>query len=245
MSLSVAQLRCSEAIRSGLECHKGEPLRFLTLTSIPSMKRSITVCFKILVKRIECMTPQMFVDLGFIHKGRLSYYFPGLDKNDFLSLDYLFVLTSEGACGVLHILFFGDYLNENWLKDSWFDITGGARSLIIKNVAVGNFDDVAGYVVNQSKNVFGYVVGQSEYVRCGYSANWVYPGWRKDFDSLKTVYCYSNRFGKHHRSDYVTKRGLTPRFVSDGLSHWERWLRWLSSRSTFQGNLDMWLSEKL
>jgi hypothetical protein len=147
---------------------------------MPNMKRSISDCFKILVNRIERLYPIKLVELGLILERRLSYYFPDLEPYDNLRFDYLYVLTSEGAKGVLHILYFGDYINEKWLKKNWNDITGGARQLVIESIENDtNSKKVARYIVSQ------YVAGQSKYIRHSYSKNWIYKGWRKDFNKLR------------------------------------------------------------
>jgi hypothetical protein len=225
MKWTGAQWGCYNAIRSGLLCHKGK-LRFLTLTSAVDMKRSISDCFKVLVNRIERMTPSRFVKLGFIPVGKVLYYFPDLGLNDPLKLDYLYVLTSEGANGVLHVLYFGSYLNEKWLKDSWEEITGCARQLFIENVKDCESDakDVARYIVNQSK-IFGYVAGQSKYVRHSYSKDWIYRGWRSDFIKLKFVCCHNDRFVYSVLSD----------------DYWKHWDKWLSSRSVYNSDINAWL----
>ena len=230
MKWTPAQWGCYYAIRSGLLCHKGKPLRFLTLTSIVGMRRSIADCFKILVKRIERMTPLDFVSQGFILERRLSYYFPDLGCHDFLRFEYLFVLTSEGANGVLHVLYFGDYLNEKWLKDSWEDITGGARQLFVENIKENENDvkEVARYIVNQSK-IFGYVAGQSKYVRHSYSKDWIYRGWRSDFNRLKYVCGHKDIFVKSVLS----------------ADYWRHWSNWLSSRNFYDSNLDLWIKDNL
>jgi len=225
-----AQRACYYAIRSGLLCHNGNSLRFLTLTSTVDMKRSISDCFKVLVNRIERMTPLKFIERGVIPKSKLAYYFPDLDHKKSLKLDYLYVLTSEGASGVLHVLYFGDYLNEMWLKDNWEDITGGARQLFIENIkdSETNVKEVAKYIVNQNK-IFGYVAGQSKYVRHSYSKNWVYRGWRTDFIKLKFVCCHKDRFKNSSLS----------------ADYWKHWYQWLSSRSSYNCNIDMWISRNL
>jgi len=198
------------------------------LTSVVDMKRSIADCFKVLVNRIERMTPLRFVDLGFIQESKLSYYFPDLCCDDFLTFDYLYVLTSEGVNGVLHVLYFGDYINVDWLRDAWIDITGGARQLRVENVIDSNVKDVARYIVNQGK-IFSYVAGQSMYVRHSYSKDWIYRGWRSDFDKLKFVCLHKDRF-------------VNSLLSSD---YWRHWHSWLSSRSAYNSDIDMWISRNL
>jgi len=216
-----SQWNCYNAIRSGLICHKGERLRFLTLTSVADMKRSISDCFKVLVNRIERLYPLKLVDLGLIEKRKLSYYFPDLKSDEKLRFDYLYVLTSEGACGVLHVLYFGSYINEKWLKDNWENITGGARQLVIENVDGLTGKNVARYVVSQ------YVSGQSRYVRHAYSKNWIYKGWRSDFNKLRR-FCFN--------SDRFPNSVLSKDF-------WFEWNRWLSVGRFSYGHIQLYIDD--
>ena len=196
LKYSNSQLNCLTAIKSGCLVHDGEILRFLTLTSISNMNRSLTKCFSVLVNRIERLYPLKFVELGFIKRNKLGYYYSYLDYYKNLRFDYLYVLTSEGVNGVLHVLYFGDFIHEKWLKDNWENITGGARQLIIEKVRndLRHKERLSRYVVNQRK-LFGYVSGQCKYVRHSYSKNWVYKGWREHFKHLLRV-CYSDRYPK-------------------------------------------------
>jgi len=231
---SFAQHCCFQAIRSGVLCHKGRTLRFLTLTSCVGMARSIEACFKLLVERIERMTPGRFVELGFVSAYRMEHYFPGLGHDEFVDFDYLSVLTSEGASGVLHILYFGDYLPERWLKIVWSEITGGAwiANISIVNVSCDDAKAVSFYVVNQCK-VFNYVAGQSKYVHHSYSRDWVYRGWRSDFDKLKS-FC---RIMELHTERYPTS------VISSDF--WKEWFYWLSSRKFYNSNLDLWIENNI
>jgi hypothetical protein len=197
------------------------------------MKRSITDCYKIIVERINRLTPNRLVELGYLDEKKLKYYFPELEVNDVLIFNYLYVLTSEGANGVLHILYFGSYLNERWLKDVWEEITGGARQLFIENIGISktSVDEVTKYVINQS-NVFGYVTGQSKYVRHAYSMNWVYRGWRSDFDKLKHFFHYEGyeKFPYH----------VIPN------NFWKAWFDWLRLRKMkefIQFDIDYWIEQ--
>ena len=124
------------------------------------------------------------------------------------------------------------------------DISGCVHQLRIERVSDDNFLDVAHYVVNQQRgahgslfgcsvsghdNVFGYVTNQSEYVRCGYSGNWIYRGWRKDFDRLRFVCSHL---------DFYPNCKLSADF-------WKEWCIWLSSLSIIQSSLDMWMFKDL
>lgn len=211
MKWSSAQWRCYNSIRCGLMAHKDKTLRFLTLSSVSDMDRSITVCFRILVDRIERLYPMKMVNLGLISKGNMKFYYPDLNPFDKLTFDFISVLTSEGVAGVLHILYFGDYLNEKWLKSNWKDITGGAWNLHVSKVDVNkSVKDLTYYVVSQTK-IFQYVTGQGSYVRHHYSKRWVYSGWRKDFNRLRYA-CSSAGKEKYPNSKFGV--------------FWTEWRRW-------------------
>lgn len=216
MRWSKAQMRCYDAIRSGAVVHSGEVLRFLTLTSVKDIRKPILTCFRLLVKRISRLCPNDFVKLGLITSQMLGYYFPYRDVGNSLVFEYLFVLTSEGN-GVLHVLYYGDFIHEKWLKDNWELISGG-RNLFIENVLDSDIslDEVSKYVVNQSK-VFNYVSAQSKFIKHGYSRNFVYPYWKVDFYSMRKDYSHScyEMFGDWNHFDFKV--------------FWSMWSKWLSS----------------
>jgi hypothetical protein len=203
------------------------------------MVRSIEACFDLLVKRIGRMTPGRFIELGFIPESWMVHYFPGLGRDECVEFDYLSVLTSEGANGVLHILYFGDYFPEKWLKTTWNEITGGAwiANISIVNVSCDDALAVTKYVVNQNHGrVFGYVAGQSKYVRHAYSSHWIYRGWRSDFDKLKS-FCYVR--SRYPEGD---RRGYSHSIVSSDF--WKEWFNWLTYRHLHYSvdmDIDFWI----
>jgi hypothetical protein len=223
MKWSNAQIGCFRAIGSGVSCHVGKTLRFLTLTSSASMRGSIEDCFSVFVKRVKRLTPKGLLRMGYICDADLDFYFPNHGIGEVLAFDYLSVLTSEGVAGVLHILYFGDWLPQHWVSDVWKDISGVASIIDIRKVDVSDNDiwKVARYVVNQCK-LFRYVAGQSKFIRHSYSSNWVYRGWCRDFDCLRR-FCRDVRLGK---------------FARYGVHHpygdfWSEWYKWLLVRNRF------------
>jgi hypothetical protein len=205
------------------------------------MARSIEACFDLLVKRINRMTPGRFIEFGFVPAYRMEHYFPGLGRDECIAFDYLSVLTSEGANGVLHILYFGDYLPEKWLKTVWREITGGAwiANISIVNVSCDDALSVTRYVVNQSK-AMGYVAGQSKYIHHSYSSHWVYKGWRSDFDKLRTFCHARSRYPKDNPKSYPNA------VISDDF--WREWFDWLVYRRVYYpavDDIDFWISRNL
>lgn len=202
--LSKSQFLCFRSIIGSKIIHEGEILRFMTLTTVKDMSRSIMKCFNVLVKRI---------------------------KREYGYFEYLFVLTSEGVNGVLHILFYGSYIDQGWLSDNWKDITNGAFIVGLNVVKEDNSKRLFRYVVSQI-NLFGYVAGQSKYIRCGYSKDFIYKGWKKDYLDMHRFYFFKYwqyQYGSFHYSlDY---------FKGFPLTYWDfynDWLMFLSIKRVFK-----------
>lgn len=223
MKWSDAQWACFHAIESGVLCHGGKTLRFLTLTSCVGMRGSIEDCFSVFVRRVKRLTPKVLLRLDYICDADLEFYFPDHGINDVLTFDYLSVLTSEGVAGVLHVLYFGDWLPQYWVSDVWKDISGVADVVDIRKVDVSgdNVLKVARYVVRQCK-LFKYVSGQSKFIRHSYSSDWVYRGWCHDFDCLRR-FCRDVRFGKFSRYGVHHPYG----------DFWSEWHKWLLCRKHY------------
>lgn len=94
-----------------------------------------------------------------------------------MKFDYLKIETYEGANGVFHILYFGDYIPQKWLSDNWKDITETAYIVDIRAVRKGvyNSKKLASYCVSQ------YCSGQSKFVRYSWSWGWCFRGFVKWF----------------------------------------------------------------
>lgn len=167
-----AQKRAYARIRMGLKRHKGERLRFLTLTSAPDMKRPMAEAFRALKERLKRRTPHKLMKEGYLTKGQIRKFYQGRFMSP-LRFDYIKIETEEGPNGVYHILFFGDYIPQAWIADTWEELTGKARVVWIRETKKGVFNDkkLASYCVSQ------YVTGgQSEYVRFSCSWGWAFRG---------------------------------------------------------------------
>lgn len=151
------QKRSFHKILSGLKKmgYKHEVVRFLTLTSA-SFNERLNADFGVLVKRI---------------------------RKKFGRFDYYRVRTSEGN-GVLHVLYGGEFIPQNWLSGCWFDITGD--SYVVDVRVVDNRERrLARYVVSQ------HIAGQSLYVRSSMSWGWVYRGFVRDWRRIIKQYVHT------------------------------------------------------
>jgi len=166
--------RCYHRILSGIRKHRGERLRFLTLTSSNEAKRPITQDFRVLKERIRRLTPLRLIRSGYLSLKDYRRYYGNKPLNERMHFEYLWVETSEGN-GVLHVLFFGDYLPQAWLSDAWRDIH---QSPIVdiratRSKIKGHNEDkkrLAAYCVLQ------YCAGQDKFIRYSWSWGWVFRG---------------------------------------------------------------------
>ena len=184
--------RCFNRIIAGVECHKKDRLRFLTLSTPPEFNSKITDKFVLLRKRIKRLTVNNLVEKGYLTKHQASYFYGAIHKGEWnvnFKFDYLRVKTSEGVHGVLHILFYGQYLPRDWIFDNWKDVLRVDRlvnqSVDIRHTKSGiayNTRKLAIYCVSQ------YVSGQDAYVNFYCSKTWVFEGFGKYFDNLRADY---------------------------------------------------------
>ena len=147
-SWSPKQKRFFQRLMSGLTraMHKGERVRFLTLTSaVGSDFRRLSKDFQVLRKRIE-------------------HAFGVL-------LQYCKINTSEGN-GVIHALFVGSYVPQDWISKAWSEIHGGSMVVDIREVRLRKRSDV--------KSMGRYLVSQylarQPYERMSWSWRWVCRG---------------------------------------------------------------------
>lgn len=204
------QRRCYSRVLSGIKAHNKDRLRFLTLTTASGMRRDIQKSFEALVKRIRRLTPMILVKQGYltIQDAMRFYGRNNLDKS--IEFEYIRIRTGEGVSGVLHILFYGSYLPQKWLSDTWQDITRTASVVDIRMVKERpkngqSKKHLASYCVNQ------YCSGQLEFLRYSCSYGWVFKGFVGWFSAFLRHYGY--RLGLEKWDDFL-KNG----FVLDGYS---------------------------
>jgi hypothetical protein len=189
---STSQKNAFLRVKSGITVHKGERLRFLTLTSAPKMIRSLQETFDCMKTRIKNYTPNKIKKEGYVSKNKISFYYPNKNPFEKLKFEYIKIKTTE-ANGVLHILYFGDYIPYNLLCDLFSYYTGFAWDLDIRQVKTkpGSNKDrkkLAYYVMNQ------YVTGQTDQegnsAYSGYSSswNWIFKGFTKWYDQYRKDY---------------------------------------------------------
>jgi hypothetical protein len=165
--------------KSGLAKHPGEILRFLTLTSSNEAEEAIGYDFRILKLRIGRLTPNRLVRDGYLRRSDLRRYYQGKPAGEPMRFDYLKVETSEGN-GVIHALYFGDYLPQKWLSDQWSDIHQSWHvDIRATKKGVGHSARLARYIVTQ------YVGTQSKHVRLSWSYGWVFKGFVGVWNALR------------------------------------------------------------
>lgn len=219
---STAQRRCYQRIKTGLTWHQNEILRFLTLGSSPNMKRSQQESFRALKERLNRTSLLKLVRDGYISNKQLRTHYANKPLGYTPVFDYIAVRTDEGPHGVLHILYFGDFIPQAWLKQTWLDLTGSCQSVYIRMCKTPTYDEhrLARYCVDQ------YCVGQTEYIRYSTSKNWVYPGFVHHYNRLRT---YCKDF-----NHYLGECYGHPVYALDMvqlITKWEQWLSLHGSRS--------------
>lgn len=174
------QRRAYHRILSGLRVHRGELLRFLTLTTAEGMQRDLRSAWRVLKGRIRRLTPLRLIKMGYIDLKDVRKYYPNKPLNEPLKFEYLKVETDEGVAGVLHVPYFGDYIPQKWLSDAWKEITGTAYIVDIRACKdpVKSPKRLARYCIAQ------YVSGQSAFVRFSWSWGWVGKGFVKVWRTL-------------------------------------------------------------
>jgi len=146
------------------------------------MKQPINKSYRILYKRIQKLTPQRLIDEGFISEKQADNYY-GPNRNKSLKrFEYIKITTDEGVHGVHHILYFGHFLPKRWISKNWFEITGAAEQVDIRQIKGKKMYDrerLARYCISQ------YVAGQTAFLRYSISQNWVFKGFMQTWNYLK------------------------------------------------------------
>jgi hypothetical protein len=198
---SDAQKRAYHRIKTGISYHKGKVLRFLTLGSIPEMKRDQQASFRVLKERIRRLTIKKLLDQGYISKRQLKIQYTGKSLDEKLDFHYLKIKTSEGPNGVLHILYFGDFLPQSWLKENWNEITGGCNSayIVAAHKETYNETKLAKYCIVQ------YCIRQSgsnrksKFLSYSWSPDWAYSGFIRDWQRFKREMRHEDTQLLYHR----------------------------------------------
>jgi hypothetical protein len=146
-------------------------MRFMTVTSAREQKRPIKKSFAVLRLRIERATYKRDGFVGF----KFNRYFC--------------LRTSEGN-GVLHIVFWGRFIPQDWLSKNWLDIHGAFRADIracfTKKRRV---DGLVGYLLTN------YLTEQP-IERMSYGWKWAWLGFCKSWEHVKRTYSWLRSAGR-------------------------------------------------
>ncbi|MCP4612685.1 MAG: hypothetical protein GY845_28650 [Planctomycetes bacterium] len=168
-------------LKAGFVRHKGEEVRFLTLTS-PKAEEQVGDLGKAWNKfatQIGRVTIRQLIKDGYIKPRTYNRFFKDRNLDESLKLEYCKVETREGN-GVLHIICVGDYLPVKWLRDMWKKYRGAVQMKIkLAKNPVYDANRLAVYCVNQ------YVAGQDMFVRSSCSKNWCFPGFVESWEWVK------------------------------------------------------------
>lgn len=209
---STKQKRAYIKAKAGERSHPGQLQRFLTLTSSPGSVEAgndLGIDFSVFKLRVKRLTPYKLLKKGYLTIGQLRYFYPGKNLHQPLTMDYFKVRTDEGF-GVLHILYYGDYIPQKWLSNTWESI----HQAPITWIKTG---DYLKYVINQ------YCSGQSHFVNSSCSEGWAFKGYMRTWDYLRRFMSLDRRievmqalqtFGRveiiHHGERSVLEAGQPP-----------------------------------
>jgi hypothetical protein len=163
--------RMFQRINSGIERHRNERMRFLTLSTVPKPKKDIRPAWGCMVGRIRRLTPLKLIKQGYLTIEEAKHFYGNGNLDKPLEFEYYKVETAEGQHGVYHVPCFGSYLPHDWLSDNWEQITG-AYVVDIRACKQGVYDAqrLTHYVITQ------YLEGQDAIVHCSWSWGWCFKG---------------------------------------------------------------------
>jgi len=159
--LTKQQRKAYHRIASGIYARSAYSwrLRFLTLTLKEGSKNDIHECFRILKERI---------------------------RRKFSTFEY-FAVKIEEARPHMHLVYFGSFMLQRWLRDAWQDITGDSFVVDIRSTKgpINDAQKLAGYCISQ------YVTCQEGgTIRFSKSKNWLPVHWQKVWKGLLRVCNY-------------------------------------------------------
>jgi len=158
--LTKQQRKAYHRIASGIyyRSSKGWRLRFLTLTLKEGSKNDIHECFRVLKERI---------------------------RRKFSDFEY-FAVKISGDRPHMHLVYFGSFMLQRWLRSAWLEITGDSFIVDIRSTREEIYDAqrLAGYCIGQ------YVTSQDGDVRFSKSKNWLPKNWLEVWKNLLQVYNY-------------------------------------------------------
>ena len=178
-SLSARNWNMLNKVLCGMEkarCQDKE-VWFLTLTTSPVTVEGLDDKQKLelIQKNFRSLLDRYRYEFGEYQDGRC------IEKADFGN--YFSVRTNEGY-GVIHLLYeennlneFTKLNNENWIVNNWNELHG---SHIVFNKKCGDDKFKASHYV-----ISHYVAGQKGLLQFGYTRNWIYGGFSKDYLEIR------------------------------------------------------------
>lgn len=184
---------------------RNEKVRFMTLTSTPTATKGMT-------------NDEMF---DFLQYNKRRLYKKIEKKYGFRPVD-ITIKTNEGY-GVMHILFRGGFISQQWLSDTWNLLTGAY--IVDIRIPRGDPKDGAKYLAgqylsNQKCTAMRYSMSNN----CRGSKNWIVPQCMKKWTRLKNLVKLHCR----RLDDWSDFRNIL-------FSNWDEFLR-------REVSLDVWLS---
>lgn len=169
---------------SGMLWHRKDHQYFLTLTTSAESEKKVTDAFRHFQMVIRYTTPDLLVKGDYMTRCEALKWYPLNTWEQPIKFDYCRLHTSEGL-GVLHIVFAGTRLPISYIRSVWTRIHN-APQIVIRHI---ERDDDA---VRKLKNYLmkQYLYGQDGFVRYSCSGDWIYPSYRRDWESLKNKYDY-------------------------------------------------------
>lgn len=213
--------RAYHRLRTGLSHHYGQKMRFLTLTLKEGSPNDIHECFRILKERIRRLTPNKIrkQDIeGFFTIRRMIHYFGKMalwDKP--IKFEY-FSVNVSGERPHMHILYFGNWLPQAWLKKVWKEITGDSDVVDIRTTKEGvhNEKSLANYILTQ------YALFQQGAIRFQMSNGWTWRGMVRDWK--RAVKKFTKCIKGAYKVDFT---GL--------LRYWVEFIKEKKTRQTYLG----------
>jgi hypothetical protein len=173
--------RYYHALSSGMTWHKNDYQYFLTLTSSPTSP-GLMESFNHFVTVVRMASPDYLVKCRYISRKEALKWYPAETWTRCFKFEFCCLQTSEG-CGVLHIVFAGDRLPIGFIRHLWDNIHG-ARQIVIKHIEKGEDSRLKKYLMKQ------YLYSQEGFIRYSCSSNWVYPGFRRDWEKMYKTMTY-------------------------------------------------------
>jgi hypothetical protein len=165
--------RLFQRLKSGMTWHRGERLRFMTLTTAPeALDRNMGKDWNLFVTRLRKYTPMRLLGEGYIDWSDLKRYYRsrpyGKGPCGTLVMNYCAVQTWEGN-GVKHCAIYGDYLPQAFISDLWGSCHK-TKIVDIRSPKGTNGHQLSSYFLGQ------YIADQDMLNRYSWSRDWVYRG---------------------------------------------------------------------